>query len=181
MGRGWCGRSARSKASTQIALIGRVRFRRLRGLLLTQRSFRAVQRWSVGFFAQTGESESCDAPDICQSKMASGDSGDQMSETRKVAVGYARGIIGGMLIGVPQGDLTLRDVAGKLLLQCVPVSIGSSVAMSEFGDAHRAAEERREKSGFWGAMGMAVAGAMLFGFGLSSTEEPLMIADRLHW
>src|SRR5436190_9424567 len=101
MGRGWCGRSARSKASTQIALIGRVRFRRLRGLLLTQRSFRAVQRWSVGFFAQTGESESCDAPDICQSKMASGDSGDQMSETRKVAVGYARGIIGGMLIGVP--------------------------------------------------------------------------------
>jgi putative integral membrane protein (TIGR02587 family) len=80
---------------------------------------------------------------------------------------------------VLHGDLHLRELAGKLLLQSVPVSIGASVAMSEFGEEHRLAEERRARAGYWGALGMALAGAMLFGFGVSGTEEPLMVAEQL--
>jgi putative integral membrane protein (TIGR02587 family) len=82
---------------------------------------------------------------------------------------------------VLQGDLRLRDLSGKLALESIPVSIGASVAMSEFGDAHRVAEERRKHAGYWGSLGMALAGAMLFGFAVSGTEEPLMIADQLRW
>jgi putative integral membrane protein (TIGR02587 family) len=176
----------------------------------------------------------------------------EKSDTRKIAVGYARGLMGGMLVGVPvmltmelwwegffvpawrllllwcvnfgvllilqhysglthkktipaqlraavvaygigiaasitalyalgvlHGDLRWRELAGKLVLQAVPVSIGASVAMSEFGEEHRLVEERRSKAGYWGALGMALAGSMLFGFGISGTEEPLLIAEQL--
>lgn len=84
-------------------------------------------------------------------------------------------------LGVLHGSVTATDVAGKLLLQSVPVSIGASVAMSEFGDDHEVVEERRKRAGYWGSLGMALGGAMLFGFGISGTEEPLMIADQLTW
>jgi putative integral membrane protein (TIGR02587 family) len=113
------------------------------------------------------------------------------SDTRKIATGYARGLMGGMLIGVPtmvlfalgvlHGDLRVRDLVGKLLLQSVPVSIGASVAMSEFGEEHRVVEERRKHAGYWGTLGMALAGAMLFGFGVSATQELLLVADQLTW
>jgi putative integral membrane protein (TIGR02587 family) len=108
-----------------------------------------------------------------------------MGQLRATMVASGIGIVTAGLVlvalGVLRGDITLRDLAGKLLLQSIPVSIGASVAMSEFGDGHRVAEQRREHAGFWGSLGMALGGAMLFGFGLSSTEEPLMIADQLSW
>jgi putative integral membrane protein (TIGR02587 family) len=107
------------------------------------------------------------------------------AEARAALVAYGLGIVASFValfaLGVLHGDLRLRDLAGKLVLQSVPVSIGASVAMSEFGEAHRVAEQRRKHAGYWGAMGMALAGAVLFGFGLSGTEEPLMIADQLTW
>lgn len=106
-------------------------------------------------------------------------------QLRATIVASGIGIVTAALIllalGVFHGDLTLRDVAGKLLLQSIPISIGSSVAMSEFGDEHRVSEQRREQAGFWGNLGMALGGAMLFGFGISGTEEPLMVADQLSW
>jgi putative integral membrane protein (TIGR02587 family) len=106
-------------------------------------------------------------------------------QMRATLVASGIGILTAALIlaglGVFHGDLTLRDIAGKLTLQSIPISIGASVAMSEFGDEHRVAEKRREQAGFWGNLGMALGGAMLFGFGLSTTEEPLMIADQLSW
>lgn len=108
-----------------------------------------------------------------------------MGQLRATIVASGIGIVTASLIllalGVLHGDLTLRDLAGKLILQSIPISIGASVAMSEFGEEHDVAEERREQAGFWGELGMALGGAMLFGFGLSSTEEPLMIADQLTW
>jgi putative integral membrane protein (TIGR02587 family) len=177
---------------------------------------------------------------------------DELNDTRKLAVGYARGFMGGMLVGVPSmltmelwwegffvpawrlvlifvanfgvllilqhysglthkktipaqiraavvsygigiiasvaalfalgvlhGDLRVRELVGKLLLQAVPVSIGASVTMSEFGEEHRKVEQRRAEAGYWGALGMSLAGSMLFGFAISGTEEPLLIAEQL--
>jgi putative integral membrane protein (TIGR02587 family) len=98
-----------------------------------------------------------------------------------LGIGIAIAFVALFSIGVLHGDLRLRDLAGKLLLQSIPVSIGASVAMSQFGDAHRHTEERRSRAGYWGTLGMGLAGAMLFGFGISGTEEPLLIADQLTW
>jgi putative integral membrane protein (TIGR02587 family) len=96
-------------------------------------------------------------------------------------IGIITSLIALVLLGVLHGDMSLREIAGQLILESMPVSIGASVAMSEFGEAHREAEERREQADYWGSLGMALAGAMLFGFGISGTEEPLMIADQLTW
>jgi putative integral membrane protein (TIGR02587 family) len=85
-------------------------------------------------------------------------------------------------LGVLKGGLDLRDIAGKLILESVPVSIGASVAMSEFsGDEEHEeiVENRRQRARYFGTLAIAVAGASLFGFGISATEEPLMIADQL--
>jgi putative integral membrane protein (TIGR02587 family) len=105
------------------------------------------------------------------------------AQARAAVVAYGIGIVASLVVlfalGVLHGDLQLRELAGKLLLQSVPMSIGASVAMSEFGEAHRVAEERRAHAGYFGTLGMALAGAMLFGFGISGTEELLTIADQL--
>lgn len=105
------------------------------------------------------------------------------AQIRAAVVAYGIGIVTSLVtlfaLGVLHGDLRLRELVGKLLLQSVPVSIGASVAMSEFGEDHREVEQRRARAGYWGALGMALAGAMLFGFSISGTEEPLLIAEQL--
>jgi putative integral membrane protein (TIGR02587 family) len=107
------------------------------------------------------------------------------SQARAALVAYGIGIVAsGILLvalGVIRGELQLRDVAGKLLLESLPVSIGASVAMSEFGEESRVASARREHTGYWGSLGMALCGATLFSFGVSATEEPLMVAMQLSW
>src|SRR4051812_40802441 len=88
------------------------------------------------------------------------------AQVRAAVVAYGIGIITSIValfaLGVLHGDFRVRDLAGKLLLQTIPVSIGASVTMREFGGEHRTVEQRRERSGYWGALGMALGGAMLF-------------------
>jgi putative integral membrane protein (TIGR02587 family) len=107
------------------------------------------------------------------------------AQIRAAIVASGLGVVTALVVlvalGVMHGDTTLRQIAGQLMLESMPVSIGASVAMSEFGEAHREAENRRESARYWGTLGMALAGAMLFGFGISGTEEPLLIAEQLTW
>lgn len=98
-----------------------------------------------------------------------------------LGIGIATSALALFAVGALHDDLSLRDLAGKLLLQAVPVSIGASVAMSEFGHEHDVMEQRRKHAGYWDALGMALGGAMLFGFGISATEEPLLVAEQLNW
>jgi putative integral membrane protein (TIGR02587 family) len=98
-----------------------------------------------------------------------------------LGIGIVTSFIALYAIGVLHGEFHARELVGKLLLQAVPVSIGASVAMSEFGEDHDVIEERRKNAGYWDSLGMAIGGAMLFGFAISGTEEPLLIADQLSW
>jgi putative integral membrane protein (TIGR02587 family) len=98
-----------------------------------------------------------------------------------LGIGIVTSLIALFALGVLHGEVHARELVGKLLLQAVPVSIGASVAMSEFGEDRRAAEERRDAAGYWDSLGMALGGAMLFGFAISGTEEPLLIAEQLSW
>ena len=107
------------------------------------------------------------------------------SQVRAAIVAYGLGIFASAIIlallHVLRADSNFRDVAGKLMIESVPVSIGASVAISEFGDDEDLPQHRRERVGYFGSLGMAIAGAALFGFGLSAAEEPLMIANQLDW
>jgi putative integral membrane protein (TIGR02587 family) len=108
-----------------------------------------------------------------------------LAQARAALVAYGIGIIAStivmLLMRVISAETNLRDLAGKLILESIPVSIGSSVAMSEFGDDSDVAERRREGVGYWGSMGMALAGAALFGFGVSATEEETRVGAQLDW
>lgn len=72
-----------------------------------------------------------------------------------------------------------REVVGKVALQAIPVSIGASVAISQLGAHGREQERRKERAGFWGTQGIALAGALVFGFNVAPTEEPLLLGLKM--
>ena len=104
----------------------------------------------------------------------------QASQVRAASAAYGIGIIISLAslaaMHVVHGDIGLRELIGKLVTEAVPVSIGASVAMTQFGAESAVAERRKEEESFWGALAMALAGAVFFGFSVAATEEPLMIA-----
>ena len=106
-------------------------------------------------------------------------------QVRAALVAYGLGLVAGspvmFMLGVADLDTALRDFVGKIVLLAVPVSVGASVAMSEFGHEHETVERRKEGATYFGALGMAAGGAMLFGFGLAPTDEPMMIGLQLPW
>ena len=107
------------------------------------------------------------------------------SQFRAALVAYGMGIaisaITLEMINVLRGGVALVDVVGKLVLEAVPVSIGASLAMSHFGVEHQEVERRKDEDNFWGERAMALAGSMIFGVSVASTEEMTMIGLQLHW
>lgn len=130
----------------------------------------------------------------------------ERDETRKLAVGYARGFMGGMLVGVP-AMLTMElwwegffVPAWRLVLLLV-VNFGVLLILQHFsGLTHRKTIPAQVRAAVvaYGigivasvvalfALGVlhgdlrirALGGAMLFGFAISGTEEPLLIAEQL--
>lgn len=77
--------------------------------------------------------------------------------------------------------LSLRAVAGRIILESIPVSIGVSVATSQLGRESPRAREKRENTGFWGMQAAALAGAMFFGFNVAPTQEPVLVGLRMKW
>ncbi|MDQ3698327.1 MAG: TIGR02587 family membrane protein [Gemmatimonadota bacterium] len=72
-----------------------------------------------------------------------------------------------------------REIIGKITLEAIPVSIGASVAMSQLGVKSAEAEHRKDRAGFGGTEAVALAGAVLFGFTVAPTEEPMMLGLML--
>jgi putative integral membrane protein (TIGR02587 family) len=107
----------------------------------------------------------------------------QSSQVRAAAAAYGIGILVSLAslaaLNVVHGDIGVRDLVSKLVVEAVPVSIGASVAMSQFGAESAVAELRKQGESFWGALAMALAGAVFFGISVAATEEPLMIAMRI--
>ncbi|MFL5563434.1 MAG: TIGR02587 family membrane protein [Gemmatimonadaceae bacterium] len=106
-------------------------------------------------------------------------------QIRAALVAYALGLVAAALVlvmlGITNWQTAPRDFIGKIALLAVPVSIGASVAMSEFGQEHPVTRQRREAASHLGTLGMAAAGAMLFGFGVAPTDEPMIIGLKLPW
>ncbi|MEX2541458.1 MAG: TIGR02587 family membrane protein [Trueperaceae bacterium] len=85
------------------------------------------------------------------------------------------------LFGVIDGSMSFREVAGKVILEAIPLSIGASIAISVFGDHDARRERRKRRAGFWGSQLIGLAGATYFGLNIAPTEEPVMIALGLLW
>jgi putative integral membrane protein (TIGR02587 family) len=85
------------------------------------------------------------------------------------------------LFGIVNAGMSLREVAGKIILEAIPLSIGASIAISVFGDHDARRERRKRRAGFWGSQLIGVAGATYFGFNVAPTEEPVVVALGLLW
>jgi putative integral membrane protein (TIGR02587 family) len=109
----------------------------------------------------------------------------KVQEARDAMIAYAIGIVVATIalvaLNIIRGGLALHDIAGKIALEAIPVSIGASVAMSEFGVDNKQSERRKKDESFYGVLGLAFAGAMLFGHGIAATEEPMIVGIQLRW
>jgi putative integral membrane protein (TIGR02587 family) len=86
-----------------------------------------------------------------------------------------------LVLGILRHDTGFRDALAKIALQSVPVSIGASIASTHF-DAHpEETETRREGGLYFPSLAVGVGGAMVFGFNLAATEEPMIIGEQLTW
>jgi putative integral membrane protein (TIGR02587 family) len=100
----------------------------------------------------------------------------------------AIGIIGAAVVLLAIGRIgpgdPLSTVAGRIVLQAVPLSIGASVANSVF---HRPDEDLQddeeppEGSGFFNDVGATVVGSVLLAFGIAPTDESVALASELDY
>jgi putative integral membrane protein (TIGR02587 family) len=106
------------------------------------------------------------------------------AQVRAAVVAYGIGIIVaaaalyGLRVLTPQSNW--RTIIATIALESVPLSVGASVAMSEFGNDHDKVEKRKERAGYFGSLGMGLGGAMVFGFAVGVTEEPLQLGLETH-
>jgi len=106
------------------------------------------------------------------------------AQRRAAVVAYGIGVVVAALglygLRVLTRDSSLRTVIVSIALEAVPLSVGASVAMSEFGAGHERIEHRRKNAGYFGSLGMGLGGAMVFGFAVGVTEEPLLLGLETH-
>jgi putative integral membrane protein (TIGR02587 family) len=112
---------------------------------------------------------------------------------RKTASGQFRAALVAMGIGilvssvillalnVIRSETVVSDIVGKIALESVSVSLGASVAISEFGDGHPVTEERRSRPDLRPSLGIALGGAMIFGFNVATTDEIVILGEQLTW
>ena len=85
------------------------------------------------------------------------------------------------LFGVIGPGMSFREIAGKVIVEAIPLSIGASIAVSVLGESNAQGERRKRRAGFWGSQLIGVAGAAYFGFNVAPTEEPVIIGLGLFW
>jgi putative integral membrane protein (TIGR02587 family) len=107
------------------------------------------------------------------------------AQLRAAIVAYAIGMVvsGTILLvfSVIRDDTVMSDVIRKIALQAVPVSLGASIAASQFEANHAEAEHRVERPLLFPSVGIGIAGAMILGFTVGATEEPMIIGEQLTW
>lgn len=107
------------------------------------------------------------------------------AQVRAAVVAYAIGFVVAAIIllvfGVIGTETVPGDVVRKIALQSVPVSLGASIAASEFGAEHEQAEQRLDHPLLFPSVGIGISGAMILGFTVGATEEPMIIGEQLTW
>lgn len=86
------------------------------------------------------------------------------------------------LLHVIRQETSFQETIGKIILESLPVSIGVSVAVAQFGDNSgegEAEKEKKERAHFWGRRAIALAGAVFFGFNVAPTEEPMLVGLQM--
>ncbi|MFC5848632.1 TIGR02587 family membrane protein [Deinococcus petrolearius] len=79
------------------------------------------------------------------------------------------------IFGVIGPGMGTREVVGKVVAESIPVSIGASVAAGQLGTRGQGEDRKRREAGYWGTVAIALGGAVVFGFNVAPTEEPMLV------
>lgn len=91
------------------------------------------------------------------------------------AVGTVVAAIVLVLLGVVEPGMSRDEVAGKIVLQSVPASIGALLAQSQLGGGDRAAKD----TGYGTEVFLMAVGALFLGFNIAPTDEMIVIAQGI--
>ncbi|HEX7022312.1 MAG TPA: TIGR02587 family membrane protein [Trueperaceae bacterium] len=108
------------------------------------------------------------------------DEGDWWVVAQDAVVAYGIGIVVAALLllafDLIHPGLSLRETVGIIALEAIPVSIGAVIAISLLGQQREQGSERRKReAGFWGQQAIALGGAVVFGFNVAPTMEPVIV------
>jgi putative integral membrane protein (TIGR02587 family) len=77
-----------------------------------------------------------------------------------------------VLLGRIDGSTSLRDAAGKIALESIPISFGAALAATQLGGG---AQDEREETGPFERLVVGAGGALIFALNVAPTEEPVML------
>ena len=80
------------------------------------------------------------------------------------------------LIGVIEPGQPLREVAGKIAVQAVPLSFGAMVGAKLLGEGEHIDEQEHWRRSYPGSLFLMLAGALFVSFTVAPTEEIYLIA-----
>jgi putative integral membrane protein (TIGR02587 family) len=103
--------------------------------------------------------------------------------TEALAVGALLALVLLFLLRVIDADTPLADAASKVALEALPLSIGASVANTQFDPGRRGQETQGVEPGrrhrHLRDAGIALAGSLIFAANVAPTEEIALIASRM--
>lgn len=125
-------------------------------------------------------------------KYSVGEAADEAVTAVAIALLFSLGVL--WLIHEVTFDAAWTDVAGRVLIQAVPVSLGISFANNkvrnksraggdqkgpDVGRMSRGERRRRQSREDLSNVGVTVSGALVFAFNLAPTQEVILIAQRM--
>ena len=107
----------------------------------------------------------------------------QVVKDAVIAYGIAAAVATAVLwlLTLLRGEImSVTEMVGKIILETIAVSLGVAVADSQTGGGDQGQRKRRD-AGFWGTQLIAAGGAVVFGFNVAPTIEPMMLGLKLQW
>lgn len=104
-----------------------------------------------------------------------------------MGLGILVALVALFLLGRLDVDMSLREVAGKVALEAIPIAFGASLARTQLASAEDGSDEEEEDDeqarsiGPFGRLFVAAGGALLFSLNVAPTEEPVLIGIELDW
>ena len=96
-----------------------------------------------------------------------------------LGLGIAIAAIALLLLGRIDASTSLRDIAGKVALESIPIAFGASLAATQLGGGP--AEDRGETGPFERLL-VGAGGALVFAINVAPTEEPMMLGiEAPYW
>lgn len=95
-----------------------------------------------------------------------------VDSTAALGLGVVIAFVALVVLGQVDGATSLRDAAGKVGLEAIPIAFGASLASSELGGGESG---RRTGTGPFERVLVGAGGALLFALNLAPTDEPVML------